>query len=257
MSRSCPTFAELGIPFPLWEAPAAQSADYVGRTTCRLCWKPDQHCFGLSSGDCLMMECPNCHRETGVDVAEKGQSPCRHCGQAVPFPDLCPWPIGRLACCYNCLRTGRVALTKDTELGMITWESALEGVTHGVPGMEKFPGYEIVTVAEYEATEFYNAETWYGARLPIAWMWELLRTPAYHTWQGEWWRFCCGRPMIYTGEWSAEDFIRHAPDGDGAAYFQAVTDGVERWDWLVSSALHSYAFRCPHCGRHAAHCDMT
>lgn len=46
-------------------------------------------------------------------------------------------PDGQVAACYVCLRDSRAALTKDTVLGMVSWEQALEGVTHGVPGLSR------------------------------------------------------------------------------------------------------------------------
>lgn len=44
------TFAELGIPFPLFEAPTSEASDYVGLSSCRLCEVKSRHCFRLDIG---------------------------------------------------------------------------------------------------------------------------------------------------------------------------------------------------------------
>jgi hypothetical protein len=49
----------------------------------------------------------------------------------------------QIVACYSCLRQGRAAITKDTELGMVSWEQAFEGVTHGIPGLAH-PDFELV-----------------------------------------------------------------------------------------------------------------
>jgi hypothetical protein len=58
------TFAELGIPFHLFESPTSEACDYVGPATCRLCGVRERHCFELGIGDALMLPCPAC----GVDI---------------------------------------------------------------------------------------------------------------------------------------------------------------------------------------------
>ena len=41
------TFHDLSIPFPLFEAPVSDAADYVGIARCSLCHKEGVHCFQL------------------------------------------------------------------------------------------------------------------------------------------------------------------------------------------------------------------
>ena len=101
---------------------------------------------------------------------------------------------------------GKAAITKDTELGMISWEQAFEGITHGLPGLIR-DDFEMV------ATD----DDWVSARLPQGMMFELLRTPNYDTIQGECWQFCCQQPMVFVGEWNHAEFSRGSPDGDGGA----------------------------------------
>jgi uncharacterized protein CbrC (UPF0167 family) len=239
------TFAELGIPFPLFEAPAEQAAEYAGLGACSLCGRAGQHCFRLGIGSTVMADCPACGTSNGVSAYEREARPCRHCGSAVPFPELA---AGELRACYDCLRAGKAALTKDSELGMISWEQAFEGVTHGAPGLNR---------ADFEMVP--GECGWVGARLPREMMLELLRTPGYVTWQNEMWQFCCSRPMVFLGDWSHDEFTRRAPDGDGRRFFEEVVQDTEPglWDDEFHDATGVYVFRCSSCGRLTAHWDMA
>ena len=128
-----PTFADLGIPFPLFEAPTDEASDYAGPATCRLCGAKDRHCFDLGIGDALILPCPACGTENGLDADDRADTYCRSCGSPVPFPE----PLRakkQLLACYDCLREGKAAKTKDTEFGMVSWDQAFQGVTNGVPG---------------------------------------------------------------------------------------------------------------------------
>jgi uncharacterized protein CbrC (UPF0167 family) len=98
------------------------------------------------------------------------------------------------------------------------------------------------------------------ARVPEEWLWELLRTPSFHTWQGERWLFCCRRPMAFAGEWDAEEFQRRSPDGDGWKLFQSVVEdaGEEVWNRLSSPDVGGpYVFRCPECERFSGYWDLS
>src|SRR5262245_55242959 len=123
------TFREFGIPFPLFEGPVKEAAGYVGLATCSICTKARQHAFVLRVGCALMLPCPFCRTVNGLDTFDRKEAPCRHCHSVVPFPDI---TADEILCCYSCLRVGRAAITQDTELGMISWEQAFEGVTHGI-----------------------------------------------------------------------------------------------------------------------------
>jgi uncharacterized protein CbrC (UPF0167 family) len=142
---------------------------------------------------------------------------------------------------------GGAAITKDTKLGMISWEQAFQGVTHGIPGLDR-DDFEMVP----------KNDGWVGARLPQEMMYELLRTPTYLTIQGERWQFCCQRPIIFVGEWSRDEFSRRAPDGNGRAFFEAIVQNTDPglWEDRLHDAIGVYVFRCPACGRLTAHWDI-
>lgn len=131
---------------------------------------------------------------------------------------------------------------------MISWEQAVDGVTHGRPGLSR---------ADFEMVP--AEDDWAGARLPREMMLELLRTPTYVSLQGEQWQFCCGRPMVFLGAWSREEFARRAPDGDGRRLFDSIVQDVVPGLW--EDALHDetgvYVFRCPKCERLTAHWDIA
>ncbi len=91
-------------------------------------------------------------------------------------------------------------MTKSTEFGMVSCDQAFQGVTHGVPGLR---------TDQFEVVLMDPEEDWYGVRVPSEHLWELLRTPGFHSWQDECWLFCCHRPMTYLGvgaaSWSRSD----------------------------------------------------
>jgi hypothetical protein len=197
------TFHDLGIPFPLLEAPVSDAADYEGRGRCSLCHKEGVHCFQLGIGANVVVRCPGCAAEVVLDADSRSGGACQACKSQLEFPELGPSAI---LACYSCLRAGRASLTKDTELGMIRHEDAVRGVTFGAPGLDR-PGFDLVPLSD----------GWVGARLPT--MLELVRTSGYSTIQGERWLFCCKMPMVYVGEWSREKFSEMAPDGNGREFF--------------------------------------
>ncbi len=239
------TFAELGIPLPLFEGPSDQAGEYCGLGTCSLCGGRRQHCFRLGIGCAVMRPCPACGTENGFDADDREDGSCRGCETAVPFPDL---GGDEIKSCYSCLRSGKAAITKDTELGMISWEQAFAGVTHGLPGLDR-TDFELVP----------KGDDWVGARLPQEMMFELLRTPTYNSIQGERWQFCCRRPMVFVGEWSREEFARRAPDGDGRRYFEEVVQDTVPglWEDRLLDITGVYVFRCPVCERVTAHWDLA
>lgn len=79
------TFAELGIPFPLFEA-ASDDSDYVGNGACCICGAANAPCFSLGIGTALMIACPNCRTVNGLDVHNKANVNCRACAASVEFP---------------------------------------------------------------------------------------------------------------------------------------------------------------------------
>jgi uncharacterized protein CbrC (UPF0167 family) len=246
------TFAELGIPFPLFEAPTSEASAYVGLSSCRLCDGRDRHCFVLDIGCAVVRPCPACGVDNGLAAHDREATPCRSCGSTVPFPESLKHKK-TLHVCYTCLRAGKGAITKDTEFGMVSWAQAFEGVTHGLPGL-RTNEFELVPVAP--------EEDWYGVRVPAEHLFELLRTPTYGTWQGERWLFCCKRPMTYIGEWANVLKSPRRPD-DPRACFEQVIDPHEQskeWVWEGLSrgtgSVCLYVFRCKTCGRFRSTWDM-
>ena len=126
---------------------------------------------------------------------------------------------------------------------MISWDQAFEGVTHGIPNLDR---------ADFEMVP--KSEEWIGARLPREIMFELLRTPTYNSIQGEQWQFCCQQPMTFVG-WNQEDFARNSPDGDGRRYFEQVLQNALPGLWN-DTRIGFYTFRCSECARVTANWDM-
>jgi uncharacterized protein CbrC (UPF0167 family) len=231
------TFADLGIPFPLFSAPISEANDYVGAALCSICLLKQPHCFLLGIGTDLMVNCPNCQTQNGLDADDRVGGSCRVCVANLAFPDV---PEAKLHSCYECLRAGRVALTKETELGMVTWQNAFQGITHGVPGLNN-PDFTLVPVED----------DWIAARVAPEYLFELLRTPSYPSWQGEIWLFHCGRPMAFLGTWERSEFSRRSPDGDGKSYFEKIVEKniSELWEDRLHDTTSAYVFECTQCGR--------
>ncbi len=240
------TFDKLGIPFPLFQAEIREAAEYIGHGDCTICRSTATNCFRLAIGGSVIVSCPSCHSENALDAGNCDNMPCRICRQMLSFP--MPTTTAAVSVCYSCLRAGKAALTKDTELGMVRWEDAIQGWTFGIPATN-IPGYET------KATE----DGWLAAQVEQNWLLELLRTPAYTTWQGEQWLFCCQRPMVYLGAWDTVDFNAHALDGNGRALFdQIVTYGSDAlWHHQLHDATGVYVFRCPVCQTMRAHWDIA
>jgi uncharacterized protein CbrC (UPF0167 family) len=192
-----------------------------------------------------MLPCPACGTENGLDTDDREDGHCRHCQGLVPFPDLSE---DEIKTCYDCLRSGKAAITKDTELGMISWEQAFAGVTHGLPGLDR---------ADFEMVP--KDDDWVGARLSPEIMFELLRMPTYNSIQGDRWQFCCQQPMVFDGEWSREEFTRRAPDGDGRRYFEQIVQDTMPglWEDQLHDITGVYVFRCSLCERVTAHWDLA
>ena len=168
---------------------------------------------------------------------------CNVCGVSAP--------IRFFEACYNCLRAGKVNNTLDTELGMIRVEDAEKGLTHGLP-LSNPP-----VVGEYELVPHpvdpnLPDQNWFHIRIDSEYLLELLRSPIYHTWQGDNWQFCCQRPCAFLGSLPA-----------GAL---SNTDSIANWfrspDWVAVrnrdfGSLTYYVFQCVTCGafRHHEDCD--
>jgi uncharacterized protein CbrC (UPF0167 family) len=243
------TFADLNAPFPLFEAPITDADDYRGQGVCSVCKKASQVCFDLGIGCAFICRCESCGTENGMDASDRKDVSCRRCGQAIPFPS-----VSGLIVCYSCLRAGKAAITKMTELGMISWKQAFEGITHGRPGLSH-PDFQLVPTDSLDPRD----SDWVRARLPQDAMFELLRTPTYTTIQGESWQFCCRLPMVFVGQCSRAQFTARAPDGDGEAFFRRVVQDVVPglWEDKLHDVTGVYVFRCQKCQRLTAHWDLA
>ena len=141
-------------------------------------------------------------------------------------------------------------MIKDTEFGMIGPEQAAAGLTHGAPALES----DQVEIVELE-------DGWRAAKLAPEAMWELLRTPTYVSWQGEVWLFSGGRPMVFQGSWSREQFNARAKDGNGKALFEEIVEDLPPFDiwerFEPGSELCVYVFECATTGTLRANWDMA
>lgn len=239
------TFNDLRISFPLFEGKVKDASEYIGECKCSVCGKNQKHCFELGIGCALMIKCEKCSAENGLDADDREDGTCYSCGDPIPFPEDGDEEI---AICYDCLRAGKGAITKDTELGMISWEQTYTGVTHGIPGMDR-DDFEMVP----------TDSDWVGAKLDKDIMFELLRTPTYITIQGEKWQFCCKQPMVFVGSWSREDFSKYSEDGNSKAFFKSIIqDEVPGlWEDELHDETGIYVFECKHCGTKRAIWDLA
>lgn len=204
-------------PFALFAAPLSEAYGYTGAGPCVVC---------------------------GSEVAERlrlGGS-----GQLVSREES-GGPDG--AVCVPCLRAGHVAFVRDTEFGMVRFEDAVAGRTHGMPGLRSADGFPLTEPDD---------DGWVAVEIPPMVLLELVRTPGYRTSQGERWLFCCGSAMVYVGQWTQDDVIQHVP-GDPSGAFLAIFEGAEMWMWpdLDDLSISFHAFRCRSCDRVRGHTDMS
>lgn len=242
------TFADLGIPFPLFEGPVRDAADFAADAGCSLCGNGGP-AFRLGAGANLIVPCPGCGAPAALKANRGADGRCDACDAAVPFPTPLAESSGDPTACYACLRGGRAAITHDTTHGMVRWEDARAGLTHGPPGTP-LDGVEVVPG---------EGDGWSRVRVPREELEELVRTPGYCSWQGEQWRFHCGRPAVFLGSWSRDRLDREAADGDGRALLERLLtephDDADRlWDAL-GDGPSIYVFRCRDCGERVAQTD--
>ena len=162
--------------------------------------------------------------------------------------------------CYGCFRAGRADHTIDTELGMVRTADAERGMTHGLAldDPRELDGYELV---EHPSDPAFPRERWYSVKLPVEELRELVRTPRYHTANGERWLFHCGRPCVFLGGVTPELLAEAGPGSARADVAHALAallgappaDGPELLDALEDDALVTYVFRCRTCARLRGH----
>lgn len=240
------TFLDLGIPFPLFDAPVRLAASYIGKERCDLCENENRHSFRLGIGDVVIASCGVCSEPMAFDAHEPGPAICSSCNTEASFPVN---KSGDIHVCYDCLRDGRAAFTHDTEFGMVGYEDAVRGLTHGVPGLS-VSGYETIL----------SENGWNQVKVRSNVLLELVRTPGFVTWQGERWLFCCSDLMTYVGEWQQADFSRQAKDGRGHVLFNQLCSGEDWTGWTWASLGKDfpgviYAFRCRNCQTHRVYWD--
>jgi hypothetical protein len=171
---------------------------------------------------------------------------CKVCGK--------PAELRFFEACYECLRSGSVDHSMDSELGMVRVQDAESGLTYGLPlGIPQLGNYELVP---WPVDPDFPDERWYHVRIDSEYLRELLRTPKYHTWQGAYWKFCCKRPCIFLGSLPAEAFPnspKSTPE-DIAKWF-----GSPDWGAIANGRFGSwtyYGFQCPVCGSFRYHEDV-
>jgi hypothetical protein len=218
------TFAELGVPVPLFLAKVDFAEGFEDARACGLCGQVGP-CLPLED---VLVACPACGDPTLVRhrtrVADRSD-PCRHCQALVTVQGALAADVAdavrlgvptKLRGCVPCLRSGRWAQTHATERGPVGWEPQ-------VPD----------------------------------WQAELVATPRHATFQGEVWLFCHDLPMVYLGEWGQDDFEDARP-GAGDELFAEIIEGVDEayvedaWEsglgpTAEESDLRAYVFRCQQC----------
>ena len=180
--------------FPLYKAPVENSPSYAGKGVSILSNEKSDNCFRMGIGATIVVNCPYCNKKNYMDCGEDDIGKCQSCNNLI-LKD----PNAERLITYAELRAGLGLITKDTEIGMISEVELESGWSHGNPNPDFLKGYEI---RKDPTTE----DGWYQAKIDKNDAYELLRTPDYETWQGDCWQFYDGKPMIYIGEWSAEDF---------------------------------------------------
>lgn len=173
-------------PFRLFKPPLATAVGYCGAGQCDLCGETAGDLLELGIGADVVYSCP-CGTQFAVPAENHGApvAPCLDCGTAASLLELPEDP----ATCVACLQRGRAALTQDTEYGMVRWEDAVRGRTHGQPALrEVVPGFALLPAAE---------GGWIPVQAPPEVLLELVRTPTYESRQGEQWLFCCAQAMTF------------------------------------------------------------
>jgi hypothetical protein len=195
-----PSFADIGMPFPLFAADI-QFAQHEEPGSCSICGKRSQ----------------------------------------IRFSDAC----------YSCFRDWKSDHSIDTELGMVRLDDARAGKTHGLPLRDpgELRGYSVLP---HDVDPRFPDETWFSVLVPSELLMELVRTPAYSTWQGECWLFCCSRPSVFVGEFPLRDSTV-SKIADVFSINEKEAGELRR----NGGGISTYFFRCATCGRERGHYDHT
>ena len=237
------SFAQLGIPFPLYEAAVETCSDFIGRGECSVCARDEQWIFD-ASGE-LVVACSKCGRNNALTCVFKADSVCTNCAAPVV------WPLARasqITVCYDCLRAGRVYLNHDMALGLIEWKDAERGWIEFYRIDDLDP---IIVATPVEGEEMMRRYEFGRGDLV-----ELGRTPVYSTWQSERWLFHCGHPMVYLGQPLESPESEVAPEIAAALREVVQSQGWDFEPWAdESSRTCVYLFRCQICGGFGGHSD--
>lgn len=158
--------------------------------------------------------------------------------------------------CYECFRADRVDTAIATELGMVTKGEAARGRTHGLPITcpEDFGEYELTA---HPIDLGFPDENWFHVHVQPEFLFELIRTPKHHSWQGEYWLFCCHRPMVFQGIVATE--LVTCPEDERLEVLSTLTS-TPNWaaksDWEHSP--HAFnVFTCGQCNTLRFHDDCS
>ncbi len=239
------TFDDLGFHFEYFKAPVSHSDGYLGISDCTVCGRKDAPVIEISVGADLIVECRSCGMANAMDADDEIAPPCTNCGGVAGFPEK--KKDEHQACC-ECLLTGRVAISKDTRVGILSWHS----VRNGAFAVD-------AAKSEWQLNEQCHDDGTPNTRLEIDTLDSLLRTPSYFCWQNDLWPFHCGRPMAFLGCWEQAEFNQAAPDGDGLALFNAIVYSPDQAVW--ENRLHDergiYVFRCTKCPKLWGYWDVA
>jgi uncharacterized protein CbrC (UPF0167 family) len=233
------------LPAVAWQARAKLAAAFVKpRSTLPASQKPasiadDGYTFPLFEGPV-------------ESAALDDEGPCAYCGATAK--------VRFARACYPCFRAGKANdHVMGTELGVVRAEDAVEGLTHGLPATLAPAGYERVELERDDEDD----EAWVRIRVDPASLGELLRTPKYDTWQGEYWLFCCQKPMVFVGplkepllerlrksEQTQEEVVARLLQVESREAHKRTTE-------VLLGRISMYVFRCPHCEKHRAHFDAA
>lgn len=263
---------ELGMPFPQFKGPLSSVANVIEDRRCTLCGQQQRHVFGLTPGDWVVDPCGKCGQPVGLLHSWPDEPPepttCERCGAINLWPADYPryWPSDRpqdaTAVCYGCLRSGRVAIDHETELGNINFAYAgRELICHGRPEIARREGLRTTVLQTYP-----DGSHEVGVHLGADLVFEMLRTPRHRALQREYWPYHCRNFMAFLGSWTRADFDQQSP-GRGREWFGRHMDPGEAWEdmweWLPADGNPwydigvSYVYQCQTCRLHRVFVDST
>ena len=270
------TFQELGIPFPLFEAPIECSGSFFECDDCSFCGSESVPCFEIEPEE-KIVECFKCEGQSTREWGPTQKAACAQCKS--DFVNELEEEDLRI--CYPCLREGRAALEKTTELGVVSLREALTGeVDLSLAFTSAMAcGFDPESLPKLCLPNLLNGPgTYFSQRLDFLKkhssrrpgrlemakedLYELLRTPSFITWQQDFWFFCCQRPMIFIGEWSIADFAKYDGRLNGWRAFKELLGATESdlpvWKSLAGDSDTiggPYLFRCQICREHRGYWD--